>query len=265
VTAGLLPRSARALAEAGCLSLADLEGVTREELLAIPGVGASTLEILEELLARPLAREGKGRVPPRPRPLWPEEVWRKRGLPPTAAIAFAQVGMTLERLGDISREELLGMPGVGSHALRICELMIGKEIRSHRLNPIAAFWKGKGLSCKTAGALSQAGIASPEELRKLSREELLSLPGIGDITIHRLEALLGSKIPSRTETWLSRGLALPIANALAREGINSLEALGRLTREQFLAIRGLGYYALGQCQKLLGRRLPSQPIGRDGT
>ncbi len=134
LTAGLVPSTARALSEAGFLSLADLGGMTREQLRAIRGVGLSTLEVIEELLGKPLPRERKSRSTPA-RPDWPEEVWRKRGLPPSAAITFSQVGMSLERLGTISREELLGMFGVGRQAVHVCELLIGKPIPSRKDDP----------------------------------------------------------------------------------------------------------------------------------
>jgi len=261
VTAGLSPRAARALAKAGLLSLTDLEGMPREEISSLPGIGPSTLESLEELLDRPLAQEAKGavaRLPRRPRPLWPEEVWRKRGLPWAAAITFEQVGMTLERLRSTSREDLLELPGVGPRAVAACGLMIGKEIRSTRFDPVAAFWRSRGIRPKPARALSRGGLASSADLQNRTREDLLSLPGIGEDTIQRLEALLGSEIPGRTAYWLSRGLIPAIANVLAREGINSLDELGKLSRVQFLAIPGFGLYALRQCEKLLGRQLPSQ-------
>ena len=116
MTVGLNPRSAKALAAAGYGSLLGLAGALRDQLLAIPGVGAASLAVLDEVLGRTLA--------------WPETVWRKRGVPPSAAITFAQEGMTLERLSSISREELLGMAGAGRETLRICELIVGHRILS---------------------------------------------------------------------------------------------------------------------------------------
>ncbi|HYU35286.1 MAG TPA: helix-hairpin-helix domain-containing protein [Thermoanaerobaculia bacterium] len=127
---GLVPKSARALAEAGYHALADLGGATREQLLAIPGVGTATLKVLEETLGSPIPAAGKRRAsPPVTRP-WPEMVWRRRGVPPSAAITFAQEGMTLERLSSISREELLDMVGVGPGTIRACELIVGRRIPS---------------------------------------------------------------------------------------------------------------------------------------
>jgi DNA-directed RNA polymerase alpha subunit len=154
---------------------------------------------------------------------------------------------------------------VGSRALQVCELIIGREIPSRRFDPAAAYWKGQGIRPKVAAALSRAGIASAEDLRKFTREELLAVRGVAEITLAQLETLLGRQIPSRTDYWLSRGLVLPIANALAREGIHTLDELAQLSSEQFLSFRGLGYYALGQCEKLLGHKLPSRPRGTHET
>jgi len=244
------------LSEAGFLSLADLEGLTREQLRAIRGVGLSTLEVIEELLGKPLPRERKSRSAPA-RPPWPEEVWRKRGLPPGAAITFTQVGMTLERLRVISREELLGMLGVGPQAVHACERLIGKPIPSRKRDPVAALWRSQGIQAKAARSLSQAGIGTPADLRKLSREELLALPGIGTTVLGRLEALVGSEIPSRTAYWLRRKVSLVVAHTLIRQGIFTLEDFGGLTRDEFLSLPGLGPYALRQCERLLGRGLSS--------
>jgi hypothetical protein len=132
---GLVPQSAKALAGAGFRSLRDLGATTREQLLAIPGVGPRALEVLEEILGRPLPRRRKPRKPsPHKGRVWPEDVWRKRGLPQPAAVTFALAGMTLERLATLSREELLAMTGVGVGTLEVCELMLGHTLPSRR-NP----------------------------------------------------------------------------------------------------------------------------------
>ncbi|HYU33461.1 MAG TPA: helix-hairpin-helix domain-containing protein [Thermoanaerobaculia bacterium] len=255
MTLGLIPRSAQALAEAGYRALTGLIEVTQEELLAIPGVGAATLAALEEVLGRPIPSEGRGRTPPPASWPWAEMVWRQRGLPPSAAITFAQEGMTLERLSSISREELVGMTGVGPGALEACERLVGKKILSRRTGPGEAFWLGQGFSLNQARALSQAGIDSIEDLRKLPREEVVALRGVGENALERLEVLLGSAIPSRSEHWLRRGLAPWLANALVRARISSLSELAALSREQFLSLPGLGLSALWQCERLLGHKL----------
>jgi hypothetical protein len=232
-----------------------VQGSSWDELRSIPGVGAGSVEVIEELLGHQLPREGTRRPPP-PQAPWPEHLWRKRGLQVEAAITFAQEGMTVERLMSMTREELLGLRGVGPGTLRACELILGREIPSRAADPAEAFWKRKGVLPRAARALSQAGIRSLDDLRARSREDLFALRGLGDIALAQLEALLGSRIPSRADYWLARGLDVELAKALAREGIRSLDDLGRLTRERFLSFRSLGYFALRQCERLLGRRLP---------
>jgi len=136
--------------------LADLEGATREKLLAIPGVGPSSLEVIDQLLGRPLP--GKP-APYQGPPPFPDFVWRQRGVPTEAAITFAQMDMTLDRLRSMTREELLSLPGVGVGALQACELIIGRAIPSHRSSdPVEAFWRRQGLPPRATRALSQAGI-----------------------------------------------------------------------------------------------------------
>lgn len=132
MTVGLVPQSAKALAESGFGSLPDLADATGEQLLAIPGIGPRTLQVLEDILDKPLPRRRKPRKAAIKSKVWPEDVWRKRGLPPSAALTFAIERMTLERLSGLSREELLSMPGVGAGALKVCELMIGHKLPSRR-------------------------------------------------------------------------------------------------------------------------------------
>jgi hypothetical protein len=250
LTAGLAPRAALALARAGFLSLSDLEGRSVSQLLAIPGVGRFSVEILGELLGWPRPSESRS---------FPEGLWRQRGIPPEAAVTFVQVGMTMARLRSITREELLTLFRVGPATVRACELLLGKPIPSRRpADPVAAFWRDRGIPAKAAKSLSQAGIASPEDLAGCSREDLLSLPRVGNSALRRLEKILGTRIPSRIADWQRRGLSLYVTHALLRAGLRTLEDLDSLTRDQFLALPGLGLYALDQCEKLLGRKLPSR-------
>lgn len=133
MTVGLVPQSAHALAGAGYSSLPDLAEATWEQLRAIPGVGPHALAVLDEVLDRPLPRRTRPRkaAPPKGR-IWPEDLWRKRGLPPSAALTFALENMTLERLSGLSREDLLALPGVGAGALAVCELMLGRQLPPRR-------------------------------------------------------------------------------------------------------------------------------------
>jgi len=126
-----------------------------------------------------------------------------------------------------------------------------------RKNPRAWYWLKRGLHPKAARELAQAGYRTLEDLAGRTREDLAAIPGVGTRTLGRLEELLGSLIPSRRGDWAKRGLPPNVSNALDRAGIDSLEKLGRLTREQFLSIDWLGEGSLEACERLLGRRLDS--------
>jgi hypothetical protein len=173
-----MPRAALALAGAGFHSLTNLEGVTREELLAISGVGHRTLAVLDQLRGQPLP--GKS-APTHFPPPWPDMVWRQRGLPAEAAITFAQMRMTLRRLESMTREELLSLRGVGPGTLQACELILGRQIPSNRpTDPVEAGWRSQGIPARAARALRGANIRSPEDLQKVSREDLAALRGLGE-------------------------------------------------------------------------------------
>ena len=58
--------------------------------------------------------------------------------------------------------------------------------------------------------------------------------------------------------WLQIGVIPRAAAALCRAGVITLEGLGKLTREEFLAIEGAGEAALARCEKALGRTLVSR-------
>jgi len=120
-------------------------------------------------------------------------------------------------------------------------------------------WRSQGIPSRAAKALSRAGIGSPEDLRARSREDLLALPGVGEDTLRRLEKILGTEIPSRAAYWLGHALPLYVTHALLRAGIHTIEDLETLTRDQFLALPGLSFQALGRCEKLLGGQLSLRP------
>lgn len=118
-------------------------------------------------------------------------------------------------------------------------------------------WLELGLMPKVALALARAGYLSLADLAGRFREELLALPGFGPGTLALLEKNLGAPLPSRIADLKGRGIPANVEHSLDRAGIRSLEALGRLTREQFLATRGLGETGLRSCEKALGRKLES--------
>lgn len=256
VTADIQPASALALARAGIRAITDLEGLTRNHLLSIPGVGLQTVEALERILNRPLPRSSQRPQERHLPPVCAEVLWCQRGIPTEAAITFAQLGLTLDRLRSMSREDLLALHGVGPQTLHACEILLGQKIPSSKpVDPVIAYWRDQGFSVRAARALRQAGFAHLDALAGAWLEELRGHRGLGEATRARLEVLLGRKIPSRSTYWRDLGLVPLTANALARAGIHTLEDLARLSRSRFLALPGLGPHALRHCQKLLGHRL----------
>jgi len=252
--AGLMPRSALALTEAGFLSLADLERATREQLLALPNVGPETLDRLEQLLGELLP----GARPRPPQVATPsEEVWRQRGLPMAAAITFAMEKMTLARLSSLSRAELLALPFVGAKAVEACERILGRKIPAAHVDPVEAYWRSQGFSVAAAQRLRRAGLASLADLEtKRWREDV----PVGEGILRRLERLLGREIPNRRSYWIEQGLGASMAGRLCLAGLFHLDDVAPLSQEQFLALPGLGTFTLLRCERLLGRRLPA--IGR---
>lgn len=57
--------------------------------------------------------------------------------------------------------------------------------------------------------------------------------------------------------WTEKGFTPFLSARLERAGIDTVEALSRLTREEFLALHDLGGAALAKCEALLGQPLPA--------
>lgn len=108
-----------------------------------------------------------------------------------------------------------------------------------------------------ATGLVRAGILTLEDLARLSREQCLSIRGVGEESLARCEALLGRPLPSIKSVWEEGGLALISVRALRRAGIDSLEKFATQTRESFLAKEGLGATTLRACEAILGCKLDS--------
>jgi DNA-directed RNA polymerase alpha subunit len=151
---GLSLRAAAALSRANVHSLGHLVVLGRKRLLQILGFGPRDLQKCEELLGIGV-------------PLGP---WQDMGLPSRIANHLDQAGIhTLERLGAMTREELLLVPGLGESALRQCEALLGRRLAS----PIED-WKKRGCRWEiVARKLSRAGILTPKDLRQKSDDDLL--------------------------------------------------------------------------------------------
>ena len=118
VEAGISPGCARRLVEARITSTAKLEKLTRDDLLAIRGISRTTVAKCEELLGRPLGESTAA---------W----WRARGLTAQLAHVLEGAGVrSLEQLGAMSREEFLGLNGVGQKGLAACERLLGQPFRT---------------------------------------------------------------------------------------------------------------------------------------
>lgn len=73
-----------------------------------------------------------------------------------------------------------------------------------------------------------------------------------------MEKVLRTKLPTGSaDFWKRQGLAAVIAHALHRAGIETIEDLAAVTREEFLTFKGLAHGALERCEALLGRPFPS--------
>ena len=123
--------------------------------------------------------------------------------------------------------------------------------------PQAGYWLERGLHPRAARELVKAGFRKVEDLARTDREELTALPGIGPTSLAQLERLRGGPLTSPADAWLERGLRPQLARSLARQGIDSIEKLGRMTREQLLSLPGVSEGNLQALEAVLGRPLDS--------
>jgi predicted flap endonuclease-1-like 5' DNA nuclease len=236
---------AKILAQAG-LTLAEVEPLTLEELLAIPGVGPRTVWRLE----RTLGRRFESHAP----------YWIKRGLSARLARTLAAAGIRTEQaLKRMRREDLLKIKGIGPKTARTL-LSLGappaaKPAARTFLErvPQARVWIEAGIIPCCAARLVRAGITDIAALARASREDLLGIRGIEKATLEKCERLLGRPLPSISAYWREKGLPPQLANALLRAGVHSIETLAAMSREDLLGIHGIGDRGLQHCEELLGR------------
>jgi hypothetical protein len=132
--------------------------------------------------------------------------------------------------------------------------------------PQARFLVEAGIKPASAVKLVRAGYTSLESLARASKDDLLSVRGIGTGTLEQLEGLLGHQLRSPADYWREKGLLPKYAEALGRAGIDSVQALEKKSRKELRAL-GLGNLGLQKCEELLGRPLdppadPKQASGR---
>ena len=121
--------------------------------------------------------------------------------------------------------------------------------------PKARAWIDAGFEIQIAVKLLEAGFPRIESIGELSREQFLAKRGLGTGTLKKCEALLGRPLRSLADYWMEQGLALGAAEALGRVGVDSVEALGKLTREELRAA-GVRDDQLKDCEALMERALP---------
>ncbi len=184
--------------------------------------------------------------------------WLAAGLSTRAALGLVKAKIvTLDDLAGKTRMELNQIAELGPRSFRILEGLLGYPIPQRRLDPGAALWRTKGFGTSTANTLWRAGIRSLDDLARADRETLDALPRFAKGGLKLCEALLGRRVPAKRDYWIARGLPSKTAIFLIAAGIDTLDDLGRLTRDEFLLLPRLAETALEQCERVLGRRLPS--------
>jgi hypothetical protein len=129
-------------------------------------------------------------------------------------------------------------------------------------NPGAGFWLELGLIPGSAAALCNAGIYTLEQLSTLSREDFISIRGVSLRTLAICEQALGRPLRSRIQYWTDRGLVRLASGVLLRAGIESVEQLREMKREDVLKLNGMGETLLAGIEEALGFRLsPTQTLG----
>ncbi len=193
------------------------------------------------------------------------------GLVPRAALALARAGFhSLTDLEDVTREGLAAIRGVGEATLEAVEDLLGRPLPGtpprNNLPPPwpEMIWRRRGLHPDAAVSFVQAGMTL-DRLKASTREELLAMVRVGPATIQACELLLGRPIPSRSTPadpaaafWRSRGIPARAARALSKAGIGSPEDLREQSREELLALPGVGENALRRLEKILGTEIPSR-------
>ena len=246
LAAGLPFHGALALAEAGILSLSDLDGRTREELVALPGFGPASLRVCERRLGHTL---------PARRPDPHVAFWRAQGFRHAAAVALSRAGIrSLDDLAGWDRDRLEPLRGIGPTELRRCETLLGRA-----LPPRRDYWLERGLSPRIASCLIAAGLHTLDDVARLTREEFLLRPDLGATALQKCEALLGRRLSSSpAKEWQQRGCKRPLARKLGEAGIRTDDDLLHRSDEA-LAAAGLTRAEVAFCRRLVQKETQPGP------
>src|SRR5215207_891398 len=158
---GLPMAAAITFAQEG-MTLARLSSLSRDELLALPFVGAKALDACERILGRKIPATHVDPV---------EAYWRSRGFSVAAARSLRRAG--LASLADVQTKRWREDVPVGEGILRRLEQLLGREIPSRRSS-----WIEQGLGASMAGRLCLAGLFHLDDVAPLSQEQFLALPGL---------------------------------------------------------------------------------------
>lgn len=151
---GLRPSVAKALVKAGYMTLEDLAGKFREDLVSVRGLGKRSVAQLEALLG--------SAIPSRTADL------AAHGIHPLVRHALDRAGIrSMEELALLTREQFLSMPGFGETGLRHCEQALGRPLDS----PVEDLQR-KGLRPYAANQLAAHGVRSVQEIAGRSEAEL---------------------------------------------------------------------------------------------
>lgn len=124
-------------------------------------------------------------------------------------------------------------------------------------NTEAAFWLRKRFNPRAARALSDSGILTLDDLRKLTREEFFAIKGLDEGSYQNAIRILGHELHSDRRFWQEKGFRVGTINVLLRHGIKDEETLRRYTRSQIILLPGIGGRILADIEAKLGFRFPS--------
>lgn len=127
----------------------------------------------------------------------------------------------------------------------------GTFLKKH---PEARTWITLRVKPRTALALCKAGYRNPNAVSGLTREELLGIWAVGEGTLRKIETALGRSLSSPTLVWRERGLGGLVARMLVEAGIETLEQLAAITKEELLKLDGMGGRLVNQIENSLGIR-----------
>lgn len=172
--------------------------------------------------------------------------WLDLGLPPKAAKELARAGFeSLDDLRGRSREEMLAIPGMGQAALALCEQRLGLRFPSALQELLE-----RGIPLYVVNGLARAGFDSFEKVSRLTREQYLAQPGLGDKGMRKLEAVLARRLDSPVGELCAQGLTRATAWRLSTAGVRRLEELADRPDSD---LRSLGLTAgdVKECRRLL--------------